>query len=29
MPFVKDPRELRLWSTGFFMELIPQLQIGR
>lgn len=22
-PFLKDPRELTLWSEGFFMELIP------
>jgi hypothetical protein len=25
-PFLKDPRELSLWSSGFFMELIPQIR---
>lgn len=27
-PFLKDPRELALWSHGFFKELIPQIQTG-
>jgi hypothetical protein len=27
-PFLKDPRELTLWSHGFFKELIPQIQTG-
>lgn len=27
-PFLKDPRELSLWSPGFFLELIPQIRIG-
>jgi hypothetical protein len=26
-PFLKDPRELSLWSEGFFMDLIPMIQI--
>lgn len=25
-PFLKDPRELSLWSEGFFMDLIPLIQ---
>ena len=25
-PFLKDPRELSLWSEGFFMDLIPMIQ---
>jgi hypothetical protein len=25
-PFLKDPRELSLWSAGFFMDLIPVIQ---
>lgn len=25
-PFLRDPRELQLWSKDFFMQLIPQLQ---
>ena len=28
-PFLKDPRELRLWSAEFFMELIPQIRTGK
>ncbi len=27
-PFLKDPRELSLWSERFFMDLIPSIQIG-
>jgi hypothetical protein len=27
-PFLKDHRELSLWSHGFFMDLIPLIQIG-
>jgi hypothetical protein len=27
-PFLKDPRELSLWSEGFFMDLIPLVQTG-
>jgi len=27
-PFLKDPRELRLWNAEFFMELVPQLRAG-
>ena len=27
-PFLKDPRELSLWSERFFMDLIPLIQIG-
>ncbi len=27
-PFLKDPRELSLWSEGFFMDLIPLIQTG-
>jgi len=27
-PFLKDPREVSLWSHGFFMDLIPLIQIG-
>lgn len=27
-PFLKDPRELSLWSEGFFMELIPMIQVS-
>lgn len=27
VPFLKDQRELALWSQGFFSELIPQIQI--
>ena len=27
-PFLKDPRELSLWSEGFFMNLISLTQIG-
>lgn len=28
-PFLKDPRELALWSEDFFMELIPMMEISR
>jgi hypothetical protein len=28
-PFLKDPRELRLWSAQFFLELIPQIRTGK
>ena len=28
-PFLKDPRELSLWSEGFFMDLIPLVQTGK
>jgi hypothetical protein len=27
-PFLKDPRELSLWSERFFMDLIPLIQMG-
>ena len=27
-PFLKDPRELSLWSEAFFMDLIPLIQTG-
>lgn len=27
-PFLKDPRELSLWSEGFFMDLIPMIQMS-
>lgn len=27
-PFLKDPRELSLWSQRFFMDLIPLIQLG-
>ena len=27
-PFLKDPRELSLWSQDFFMELIPMIQMN-
>ena len=27
-PFLKDPRELSLWSEGFFMDLIPLVGLG-
>ena len=26
-PFLKDPREVSLWSPGFFRDLIPLIQI--
>ena len=25
-PFLKDPREVSLWSQGFFMDLIPLIR---
>lgn len=28
-PFLKDPRELSLWSEEFFMDLIPLIQTGK
>jgi hypothetical protein len=28
-PFLKDPREVRLWSHDFCGGLIPLIQIGR
>lgn len=28
-PFLQDPRELRLWSAQFFLELIPQIRSGK
>jgi hypothetical protein len=27
-PFLKDPRELALWSEAFFMALVPMIEIG-
>jgi hypothetical protein len=26
-PFLKDPREVRLWSGDFFRALIPQISV--
>jgi len=28
-PFLKDPREVSLWSPGFFRDLIPLIQIDQ
>jgi hypothetical protein len=27
-PFLKDPRELSLWNSGFFAALIPQIRLA-
>jgi hypothetical protein len=27
-PFLKDPRELSLWTPGFFVDLIPQIIVS-
>lgn len=27
-PFLKDPRELSLWNSGFFAALIPQIRMA-